>query len=99
MVRLSNPQNYDLIGFEVNKGKKFKYDAILKNKKTAELRRIPFGGKYPDGTPYEHFKDQIGYYSKYDHNDEKRRTLYRKRHKGEEKHLYSSGYFSWFYLW
>ena len=80
MVRLHNPDSYQIVGYELG-GKKSKYIAILKNKKTGEFKRIPFGGKYPDGTPYEHFKDQIGHYSKYDHNDEKRRDNWIKRHK------------------
>ena len=94
MVRLTNPENYDHIGFEKNKGKIAKYDAILKNKKTGEIRRIPFGHKQ-----YQQYKDLIGEYSQLDHGDEKRRQLYRKRHKGEDKYKFSSGYFALRYLW
>jgi hypothetical protein len=94
MVRLANPENYEHLGFEKNRGKKYKYDAILKNKKTGELRRISFGDKN-----YQQYHDSIGEYSQLDHKDEKRRQLYRKRHKGEDKYKYSSGYFALRYLW
>lgn len=96
---IHNPENYELIGFEINKGKKHKYDAILKNKKTGEKKRVPFGGKKTDGTPYEQFEDKIGHYKQYDHKDLKRRWRYLARHKGEDEKLFSSGYFSIKYLW
>jgi hypothetical protein len=99
MTRIHNPQAYELIGFEVNKGKKHKYDAILKNKKTGELKRIGFGGKYPDGTPYPQYKDQLGYYSKYDHEDEKRRQNWLSRHKKNIGYKFSSAFFSREILW
>jgi hypothetical protein len=98
-MRLPNPEAYELIGFEVNKGKKSKYDAILKNKKTGEKKRVSFGGKYPDGTPYEQYHDKIGYYSKYDHNDKERRRLYLLRHKNDLGFKFSSAYFSTNFLW
>lgn len=94
MVRLSNPENYDLLGFEKNKGKKYKYDAILINKSTNQTRRIPFGDK-----SFQQYKDLIGEYSHLDHLDPKRRRLYRLRHKGEDQYKFSSGYFSMKYLW
>jgi hypothetical protein len=74
-------------------------DAILENKSTKQKKRVPFGGKYPDGRPYEQFEDKIGYYKDYDHKDLKRRWRYLARHKGEDEKTFSSGYFSIKYLW
>lgn len=98
MTRIHNAESYDHIGFELG-GKKSKYLAILKNKHTGEIKKIAFGGKYPDGTPYEQFKDKIGYYSDYDHKDEKRRKNWISRHKKNIDYKFSSGWFSATYLW
>ena len=92
---LDNPDNYKFIEFNKSKTKNKKYDAILMNKKTKNLKRISFGAR-----GYEQYQDKaLGLYSHLNHYDKKRRTLYRKRHKGEEKNKFSSGYFSWYYLW
>jgi hypothetical protein len=65
------------------------------NKKTSKIKKVPFGDNR-----YEQYKDDaLGIYSHLNHNDMKRRTLYRKRHEGEEQNKYSSGYFSLKYLW
>lgn len=98
-MRIHNPESYSLLGYEINKGKKAKYDAILKNKKTGELRRIPFGAKYPDGNPYPQYNDKLGHYSKVDHNDEKRRDNWIKRHKRNLDYKFSSAWFSHQCLW
>jgi len=88
---------YKLNGFERSKTKNKKYDAVLINKATKKEKRIPFGA-----SDYEQYKDStsLGLYSSKDHNDKKRRDLYRLRH---EKYLrsgfYSASYFSYFYLW
>jgi hypothetical protein len=47
---------------------------------------------------YEHFKDKIGFWSHKDHNDPKRRELYKKRH-GTNPKRGSAGYFALNYLW
>lgn len=94
MVRISNPESYELLGFEVNKGKRAKYDAILENKKTKEKKRVPFGAK-----GYEQYRDKIGKYSEFDHNDEKRKEKWIKRHKKNIDYKFSSAYFSKNYLW
>lgn len=92
---VENPSNYKLDRFEKSKTSTKKYDAVLINKTTKREKRIPFGAK-----GYEHYKDKaLGLYSKDDHNDKKRREAYRKRHSGEEKRKFSSGYFAWKYLW
>jgi len=44
---------------------------------------VSFGQKYPNGVPYEQYKDKLGYYSQYDHDDKKRRDRYRQRHRGD----------------
>lgn len=93
-MRLENPSDYVLIGFEVATDNKYKYKAILRNKFTNRERKVPFGAK-----GYQHYYDQIGFYKKYNHLDKERRKRYRLRHAGEEKYKYSSGYFSWKYLW
>ena len=51
---------------------------------------------------YEHFKDStpLKLYSKDDHNDQKRRELYRSRFRHlYDPEVYSPTYFSWNYLW
>lgn len=95
-------QDYAFKKFEKSKRKGKKYNAVLLNKKTKREVRVPFGGIYPDGKPYEQYEDStgLGLYTNYNHRDEKRRENYRKRHKGFLKDgFYSASYFSYFYLW
>jgi hypothetical protein len=93
---LDNPNNYKFFKFEKSKTKHKKYDAILINKLTNQKKHIPFGDNR-----YQQYKDTTGLnlYSHLDHNDIKRRRLYRKRHDGEQNDKYSSGWFSYNYLW
>lgn len=93
---IANPENYKFVKFVRSHLKQKKYDAILMNKKTGRLRKVPFGQK-----GYQHFKDTtgLGLYSRYDHLDKERRRRYRLRHEGEQYRKYSSGYFSYKYLW
>jgi hypothetical protein len=51
--------------------------------RTPKGKLVHFGGIKPDGKPYEQYKDNtgLGLYSRYDHKNEKRRRLYRLRHK------------------
>ena len=65
-----------------------KYDAYVNNKKYS------FGSRL-----YEQFNDAIGYYKDLNHYDKKRRANYRARHKHDKLNEYSSGYFSYYYLW
>lgn len=97
-MKISNPENYRLLGFELG-GKKHKYIAILENIKTKQKKQVPFGGKYPDGTPYEQFEDKIGHYKDYDHKDLKRRHNYLKRHEKDGDFKFSSFWFSKHFLW
>lgn len=94
MVRIHNPESYDHIGFEINRGKRSKYDAILKNKKTGQIKRVPFGMK-----GYQHFHDTLGHYSHLDHHDEKRRLNWRKRHGRNIDYKFSSAFWSATVLW
>lgn len=93
---LDKPNDYKFVEFEKSTNKNKKYDAILLNKQTNRYKRVPFGAK-----DYEQYFDAtgLGLYSHKNHNDKHRRALYRKRHKGEEKNKFSSGWFSWYYLW
>ena len=79
--------------FKKSTNSKKKYDAFLDGKKVAS-----FGAIKADGTPYEQFKDKIGLYSKYDHNDQNRKILYHKRHKMNYPEP-SPDWFSKKYLW
>lgn len=96
MVVLKDPENYKLIGFEKSNTKNKMYDAILKNKNNNRMKKIPFGDQR-----YENFRDITGLnlYPHLIHNDESRRILYRKRHDKNKNNKYSSGYFSYYYLW
>jgi len=70
--------------------------------------KIHFGA-IKNGIPMDQFKDSTGLklYSKYDHNDEKRRDNYRARHSkiklkdGSYAYLDKEqpSYWSWHYLW
>lgn len=57
-----------------------------------------FGGIRENGVPYEQFKDRIGLYKNYDHNDKERRDRYKKRH---NKPLVKNtpNFFAHTYLW
>ena len=93
---IKNPSDYKFIEFKKSNTKHKKYDAILMNKKTSKLKKVPFGDNR-----YEQYKDStgLGIYTKLNHNDSKRRALYRQRHEGEEQNKFSSGYFSLRFLW
>jgi hypothetical protein len=93
---IKNPENYKLINFRKSNTKNKKYDAILMDMKTNKLKYVPFGD-----VRYQQYKDitPLKLYKHLDHNNDVRRNNYRKRHDGEQKNKYSSGYFSYYYLW
>lgn len=94
-MKPKNPEDYKFLKFVASSTKHKKYDAILKNKQTGKELKVPFGDKR-----YEQYKDKaLGLYKHKDHLDTNRRSLYRKRHKGEENARFSSGYFAYKYLW
>ena len=96
MVAIDNPNDYILTRFEKSNTEYKKYDAILLNKSTGRFKRIPFGDKR-----YQQYKDSTGLnlYSHLNHLDKKRRDRYRLRHRGENNRKFSSGWFSWYFLW
>jgi len=95
-MKVENPNDYILLGFLKSKTKNKKYDAVLEHKHTNKLKYIPFGDKR-----YEQYEDKtaLALYHNQNHYDDERRRLYRLRHAGEEYNKFSSGWFSWFYLW
>jgi hypothetical protein len=93
-MRIPNPESYEHIGYEINRGKRAKYDAILKNKFTNQIKRVPFGMK-----GMEHFKDKLGHYSHLDHGDEKRRHNWKRRHGKNIDYKFSSAYWASNILW
>lgn len=96
MVVIKNPQDYKFIEFRKSKSKNKKYDAILLNKKTNRTKTVSFGDKR-----YQHYFDRtpLNLYSKLNHNDKKRRQLFRKRTKKNAQNKYSSAYFAYKWLW
>lgn len=87
---------FRLLRFEESRTKGKKYDAILLNLDTRREKRVPFGA-----LGYQQYRDSTGLnlFSHLDHLDPKRRRNYRARHQGEVDNRFSSGYFSWKYLW
>lgn len=72
-----------------------KYDVYTRDKQYI----TSFGAIKANGTVYNQYKDKIGHYSRFDHNDKARRDRYRKRHEGEQHTKNTAGYFAWKYLW
>ena len=91
---IDNPKDYKFIEFQEGKFPK-KYVAILQNKKTNIIKKIPFGDQR-----YSQYKDSTGLnlYSHLDHLDKKRRALYYARF-GKDAPLYSPKYWSHRFLW
>jgi hypothetical protein len=89
-------KDYHLIGFEESHRDKKKYNAVLENKKTKRIVKMPFGS-----IDHQQYKDNVlGSYSHLDHGDKERRKRFRSRHKGFLKTgYYSPSHFSFFYLW
>ena len=88
---------YKLLGFEKSTRKNKMYSAILENKKTKRKIRVHFGHN-----TMENYQDKTGLnlYPHLIHGDKERRRLYRARHKVYLKDgYYSSGFFSYNYLW
>jgi len=56
-----------------------------------------FGGIKESGLPYQQYRDKLGLYSKYDHNDKKRRDRYYLRHGNAHKN--TAKWFAHRYLW
>ena len=89
--------NYEFINFEKSNRAGKMYNAIIKDKKTSRIIKIPFGDN-----KMENYRDVTGLnlYPSLIHGDEKRRANYKARHKGFVKDgYYSPGFFSYYYLW
>ena len=87
--------NYTFIKFERSHLPSKKYDAVLKNKASGHIVKVPFGAR-----GYTQYKDRaLGLYSSQDHGDLLRRDRYRARHAGDINQAYSPSWFSLKYLW
>lgn len=89
--------DYKLKGFIKSKKQGKMYDAILEEIKTGKIKKVSFGANN-----YQNFRDITGLnaYPHLIHNDEKRRSLYKKRHKRYLKDgYYSPSFFSFYFLW
>lgn len=87
-------KDYTLTDIKKSNVKNKKYTALLKNKETGKIKKIHFGD-----SRYQQYKDKLGKYTHLDHNDEKRRQNYIKRHSVNSFEPYSANYFSLKYLW
>ncbi len=88
---------YILSGYEKSKRKGKMYDALLIRKKDNKLIRVPFGD-----SKMMNYKDETGLnlYPHLIHGDNKRRRLFKSRHKGYLKSGYwSPSWFSFYILW
>ena len=87
--------NYTFIKFERSHLPAKKYNAVLENKATGRIVRVPFGAR-----GYTQFRDRaLGLYSSQDHGDSLRRERYHTRHAGDTNKAYSPSWFSLKYLW
>jgi len=90
-------KDYELVAFEKSHRANKKYNAVLINKRTHRVVRIPFGD-----SRYDQYEDKVplGLYSHRDHKDNVRRDNFRQRHAHNVDHLYwSPAYFSYNMLW
>jgi hypothetical protein len=72
-----------------------KYSVYVMNDQTNNKKLIHFGD-----ARYEQFHDKLGKYSHLDHEDPRRRALYRKRHRRDNiNNMDSPAYWSWHFLW
>lgn len=88
---------FELVDIKISSRKNKKYDAFIRNKKTGQIIKIPFGQK-----GYEHYQDitPIKVYSDYDHKDDGRKIKYQRRF----RRMYNPEYWSptslsWTFLW
>jgi hypothetical protein len=87
-------KDYKLIKIVKSRSKNKKYTAFLENRETGDMKKIHFGD-----SRYQQFFDKLGVYTHLNHNDEKRRKNYIKRHSVNSFEPYSANYFSLKYLW
>ncbi len=84
------PYTYQGYKIDVSDRKDKKYMAYVGD------RKVHFGD-----SNYQQYHDKLGHYKSLDHNDEKRRELYRARHGANNFHKIkgSASWFSWNILW
>jgi len=87
-------KDYKLIKIVISNNKDKKYDAILENRKTGKMVKVPFGARH-----YSQYYDKLKIYSTLNHLDERRRQAYLNRHKKDINEPYSASWFSREYLW
>ena len=88
-------QEYSFVRFEKSHLPSKKYNVVLVHKETGREKRVPFGS-----SSHQQYKDKTGLnlYLHLNHLDTERRKRYRLRHRAEGP-KFSSGWFSWRYLW
>ena len=92
---LYSKKDYSFIKFERSHLPAKKYNAILENKSTGRIVRVPFGAR-----GYTQYKDRaLGLYASSDHNDKTRRANYHARHASDINKPYSPSWFALKYLW
>lgn len=94
MVRISNPEDYEIKDIMIAQDGKHKYVAELIHKYRGTTKKVPFGS-----ISYQHFKDKLGAYSSLDHNDPERRRRFLIRHAQNTGYKFSSAWFSKKFLW
>lgn len=76
------------------------YDIYLSERSNKKYYALVDGKKVHFGdTRYEQYYDKMGHYSHLNHNDKKRRKLYKQRHEKDRHVIASSGYFADQILW
>lgn len=93
MTKIGNYKGYDI--YLSDKPDK-KYFALVPSVKSDKFIKVYFGG---DPKKYQHYYDKMGYYSNLNHNDEKRRANYHKRHGTENALKGTANYFAANILW
>ncbi len=99
-MRLEDPGNFDFLEFRRARDPRKKYDAILRNRTTGRLKRVPFGDsaypQYFDGTG-------LGLYSARDlwatPDGRERQRRFFARHARAAREPFSSAWFSAHFLW
>ena len=88
---------YKHMGFQKSTRKGKKYDALLKRKSDDKIVKIPFGDNTMESF---HDKTKLNLYPNLIHGDPVRRKAYHSRHRVFLKEgYYSSGYYSFYFLW
>lgn len=71
-----------------------KYKVEVYDKESKKNKYVYFGS-----INYQQYKDKIGMYKYLDHNDNKRRKLFRDRFERFKNKKETAGWFAYYYLW